>query len=80
MITINKVKSCMCEPKHDEYVFHQLYKKHDGERAVVVTVYKPTPEISELYRHFNVQRIMSKDPREFPFPSFYMRVYKVMER
>jgi hypothetical protein len=80
MITISKVKSKMYKPKHDEYIFTLLTKKKHGERAVLLTVYKPTPEVADLYKHFNVEVTVHKSPDKFPYFPFYVKAYKITEK
>jgi hypothetical protein len=80
MITVKKVKAKMFEPKHDEYIFTQLTKKEHGERAVLLAVYKPTPEVHDLRNHFNVERLVHRDPKQYPYPATYVESYKITEK
>lgn len=79
MITTGRVKDVF-KPKHDEYVFTLLTKKEHGERAVLLTVYKPTPEVADLYKYFNVEVTVNKSPNKFPYFPFYVKTYKITEK
>lgn len=79
MITINKVMSKLFMPEQEHLSYMLMTKKKYGERAVLLTAYEPT-DISYLYEHFEVERLVRNDPKSYPYPRLFVESYKIKEK